>query len=541
MNIKQSIASLIILLGVLFSAFNVSAAQPTYSASDVAAYPNCNLSLGKRVNPYSYVSCYENKFVNYKDFYTTSCSIESSKFSLMIICNTTSPSYPRYHAATFLHRTAKCPADHERVEDGDGYTCEPIVPACEFGENPDGTCMDACQFKQSIDDKQSLHWSAYVYGEQVTGACYGDFGATRCELERIPNDTTLCTDVDSGEFTQNTRCHGKFQFTGNQCDGGTLFWGKDGPDTPIIPDDPIHDPDDPTGDIEDPSVLPDGSTNTVNPPDTDAEPEVEDPDTDESTDKGVVSAIKGLNSDVNKALNALNVDLNQSSADIQNQIIALNASMVTNTQAIQKQQINDNKIYENTKALIQQANGDITTAVNRNTNSVREVVKGLDDLQTTNADGFAELSDKLDELKPCEPTEENNYCENPHGLGSDYVGDVLTQADKAVSGAMSSYEKTVTDAANDLIEKNLTAESEGHINAISDSFLSVLPKPTPCMNLSLPTLGGGRASISCEFSQKLKMIISILIYIYTIKTLVEILLTEVTPVPSNKPGSGRYY
>ncbi|MFH0211439.1 hypothetical protein ACGRQJ_09580 [Vibrio alginolyticus] len=152
-----------------------------------------------------------------------------------------------------------------------------------------------------------------------------------------------------------------------------------------------------------------------------------------------------------------------------------------------------------------------------------------------------ELSDKLDDLKPCEPTEENNYCENPHGLGSDYVGDVLAQADKAVSGAMNSYEKTVTDAANDLIEKNLTAESEGHINAISDSFLSVLPKPTPCMNLSLPTLGGGRASISCEFSQKLKMIISILIYIYTIKTLVEILLTEVTPVPSNKPGSGRYY
>ncbi|MDF4682409.1 methyl-accepting chemotaxis protein, partial [Vibrio parahaemolyticus] len=163
-----------------------------------------------------------------------------------------------------------------------------------------------------------------------------------------------------------------------------------------------------TGDIEDPSVLPDDSTNTVNPPNTGGVPDVEDPDTDESTDKGVVNAIKGLNSDVNKALNALNVDLNQSSADIQNQIIALNASMVTNTQAIQKQQINDNKVYENTKALIQQANGDITTAVNRNTNSVGEVVKGLDDLQTTNADGFAELSDKLDDLKPCEPTEENN-------------------------------------------------------------------------------------------------------------------------------------
>ncbi len=541
MNIKQSIASLIILLGVLFSAFSVSAAQPTYKVSDVSAYPDCKLLLGMRVNPASYVSCYENKFVNYKDFSTKSCYLRHGKYVVDIMCHTTSASWPLYRAAGFFQNSAQCPPDHEKLEDGYVVSCEPIVPACEFGENPDGTCMDACQFKQSINDTQSLHWSAYVYVEQVTGACFGDFGATRCEVERIPNDSTLCTDVDSGEFTQNTRCHGKFKFTGKQCDGGTLFWGKDGPDTPIIPDDPIHDPDDPTGDIEDPSVLPDDSTNTVNPPNTGDVPDVEDPDTDESTDKGVVNAIKGLNSDVNKALLALNVDLNQSSADIQNQIIALNASMVTNTQAIQKQQINDNKIYENTKALIQQANGDITTAINRNTNSVGEVVKGLDDLQTTNADGFAELSDKLDDLKPCEPTEENNYCENPHGLGSDYVGDVLTQADKAVSGAMNSYEKTVTDAANNLIEKNLTAESEGHINAISDSFLSVLPKPTPCMNLSLPTLGGGRASISCEFSQKLKMIISILIYIYTIKTLVEILLTEVTPVPSNKPGSGRYY
>ncbi len=396
-NVNKSL--FLLLFSCLFLSLNASAVQPTYSASDVAAYPNCNLSLGKRVNPYSYVSCYENKFVNYKDFYTKSCSIESSKFSLMIICNTTSPSYPRYRAATFLHRTAKCPADHERIEDGDGYTCEPIVPACEYGENPDGTCMDACQFKKSIDETKLLQWLAYVYGEQVTGACYGDFGATRCELERIPSDTTLCTGVDSGEWTQNTICHGTFQFKGNQCEGGTLFWGKDGPDTPIIPDDPIHDPDDPTGDIEDPSVLPDGSTNTVNPPDTDGEPDVEEPDTDESTDTAVLKAITGMNKDVNKALNDMNIDINQASADVQNQIIALNASMVTNTQAIQKQQINDNKIYENTKALIQQANADITTAMNKNTNAINGVGDDVEKIAGA-MDGIADevsgISDTLD-------------------------------------------------------------------------------------------------------------------------------------------------
>lgn len=171
----------------------------------------------------------------------------------MIICNTTSPSYPRYHAATFLHRTAKCPADHERVEDGDGYTCEPIVPACEFGENPDGSCMDACQFKQSIGDTVKLHWHPAVYGELVTGACYGDYGATRCEMTKNES-TIICTGVPDGQYTPDSQCSLKFAFTGRQCEGGTLFWGDKGPDEPIIPpdepEDPTHDPDDPTGEMK---------------------------------------------------------------------------------------------------------------------------------------------------------------------------------------------------------------------------------------------------------------------------------------------------
>ncbi|HIF5584158.1 TPA: hypothetical protein ACX3CS_003602 [Vibrio parahaemolyticus] len=81
---------------------------------------------------------------------------------------------------------------------------------------------------------------------------------------------------------------------------------------------------------------------------------------------------------------------------------------------------------------------------------------------------------------------------------------------KAVSGAMSTYEKTITDAANNLLEKNLTTESEGYISAISNSFLSVLPEPSQCMNLSIPTINGNQVSIDCQFSEKLKMIISIL-------------------------------
>ncbi|MBS9981552.1 methyl-accepting chemotaxis protein, partial [Vibrio alginolyticus] len=107
----------------------------------------------------------------------------------------------------------------------------------------------------------------------------------------------------------------------------------------------------------------------------------------------------GMNKDVNKALNDMNIDINQASADVQNQIIALNASMVTNTQAIQKQQINDNKIYENTKALIQQANADITTAMNKNTNAINGVGDDVEKIAGA-MDGIADevsgISDTLD-------------------------------------------------------------------------------------------------------------------------------------------------
>ncbi|WP_250158260.1 DUF1542 domain-containing protein [Vibrio alginolyticus] len=173
------------------------------------------------------------------------------------------------------------------------------------------------------------------------------------------------------------------------------------PDTEEKPDtDPTHDPDDPTGgDIEDPSVLPDSDNDVVVPDPPTDEPDVEDPPTDESTDTAVVSAITGMNKDVNKALNEMNIDINQASADVQNQIIALNASVVTNTQAIQKQQANDNEIYRKTKSLIQQANADITTAVNKNTNAINGV--GNDVEQIAGAmDGIAEdvagISETLD-------------------------------------------------------------------------------------------------------------------------------------------------
>ncbi|WP_257887969.1 hypothetical protein [Vibrio diabolicus] len=219
-------------------------------------------------------------------------------------------------------------------------------------------------------------------------------------------ETTRMCEAKQSYFASGGDLVKESYYTGNECVGSADDYTNDPyyppitqPDDPDVTD-PTHDPDDPTGgDIEDPSVLPDSDSDVVVPEPPTDEPDVEDPPTDESTDTAVVSAITGMNKDVNKALNEMNIDINQASADVQNQIIALNASVVTNTQAIQKQQVNDNEIYRKTKALIQQTNADITSSVNKNTNAINGVGEDVEKIAGA-MDGIAEdvsgISETLD-------------------------------------------------------------------------------------------------------------------------------------------------
>ncbi|HGS5808349.1 TPA: methyl-accepting chemotaxis protein, partial [Vibrio parahaemolyticus] len=151
-------------------------------------------------------------------------------------------------------------------------------------------------------------------------------------------------------------------------------------------------------------------------------------------------------------------DINQASADVQNQIIALNASMVTNTQAIQKQQINDNKIYENTKALIQQANADITTAVNKNTNAINGVGDDVEKIAGA-MDGIAEdvsgISDTLDGIANTDTSGagtggtciESQNCKGfyqsayPNGLGGLVSGQLENLKNNTINNFVNSFGK----------------------------------------------------------------------------------------------------
>ncbi|MGD1461718.1 methyl-accepting chemotaxis protein [Vibrio harveyi] len=251
-------------------------------------------------------------------------------------------------------------------------------------------------------ERGQLRWKSSVWGESVPSSYLCSSKGGGCAAS-VTQDTSLC-------FNESGWCYGDYVVIGPACDvpSGPSFCSdpeckgfKPEPDKPPTdPDNPDHKPDDPTGgDIEDPSVLPDSDNDVVVPDKPDDKPDVEDPDIKPETDKAVVDAVVGMNKDVNKALNDLHISINKNKADVQNEIRVLNASVVTNTQAVQKQQINDNEIYRKTKALIQQANADITTAVNRNTgaiNSVGEDVGKIAGSMEGIAEDVAGISETLD-------------------------------------------------------------------------------------------------------------------------------------------------
>ncbi|HHX8330913.1 TPA: DUF1542 domain-containing protein [Vibrio alginolyticus] len=413
MSIKQSIAALVILLSVSFSA-NSSYLKITSHGSNYHLVSGCigadvgdTLALGARSLSGSYDggSC-------------VSMAVDDSKVRV---------------------------SWQFRGKEHDGYMYGNPSLECPEGQYPNpetGKCEENyCEKKSTIEAIESARLECESSGKQFSYSCSNETeswesecsGRDCSDVEGEHDSVAWNSSVWGNSSPASYLCSSKGGGCGASIDGSSSWCGESGwcyasytvigpacdvpngpsfcsdplctnfkdPDTEEKPDtDPTHDPDDPTGgDIEDPSVLPDDSTNTVDPGTTEDEPDVEDPPTDESTDTAVVSAITGMNKDVNKALNAMNIDINQASADVQNQIIALNASVVTNTQAIQKQQVNDNEIYRKTKSLIQQANADITTAVNKNTNAINGV--GDDVEQIAGAmDGIAEdvagISETLD-------------------------------------------------------------------------------------------------------------------------------------------------
>lgn len=498
-------------------------------------------------------------------------------------------SYCRYNYGSssnfrmFYHSsTSSCP---------DGKTVNPETGICEG--NP---CLD---FEGEVTDSQS--WNYFEHGSSP------DICSNSCELKLT--GISSCT-VNSGI------CQGKFIYTGEQCnsgdgltpggtipdalpdgctdayDGANLYscpkdidgdgypdqgaekdpdavcsydandkfvcsggsYGDD--DNPIDPTDPV-DPTEPSQ----PGTPPPSESKPVDPA-----PPVEDVPGNETSDIGVINAIKNQNEDFNNLLTSLNQDNNENFAEINTELQTLNAVATATNENIASQLAQDYEIYlaqkqqsetqanallsaintigENDYSYFSSLGNTVSTSSQQNAQAITD---GLDSLGSSNQQGFdainqsisdgsqstvdaiTQLGEQLEGIVPCDPNSDDRSCEGQHGLTTDQIQTAFSQLDESNDSVLDTIEQVAVSAAQDAVDNPMTGETEVVINDSIDLFFDALVDPGDCVPFAMPSPFGGSVTIPCDFSETFKSVFSFLLYLYTLLTLIDILLNGVTP------------
>ncbi|MEZ9763724.1 hypothetical protein AB4278_12510 [Vibrio splendidus] len=299
---------------------------------------------------------------------------------------------------------------------------------------------------------------------------------------------------------------------------------------------------DPTDDITPPSGgFNPGSGPTANPDGpTFDKPEPDDVTPTDTTDEAVLEAIQNANRDSNEGFKALSTDLNNGFTSINNSLSKLNATNTAIGESVVDQMNQDYEIYQANKDLALQQTGAITAGASSVTDALGAQTGALTGAlgEQTGAltDAIGELASKLPEQ--CVPDATNNWCENPHGLDASYVGDVFTQMDVVTNETIHNNNGLIEGFVRDVIDSSLTTENESIMNNSTHVLLNALGFNESCSPLTFEA-NGKNYSIGCEVSEKIKLVLSFLIGMYTLMTLTDILLDGITPL-GRKPSPTRY-
>ncbi|EOG7786105.1 hypothetical protein ACLIPH_000175 [Vibrio fluvialis] len=323
---------------------------------------------------------------------------------------------------------------------------------------------------------------------------------------------------------------------------------------------------DPTNPIDDTPDFEGGSGSNPNPIDSATSPNVDDSPAPEGSDQGVIAAVRNLNSNLTQAITTQTNKNVEGFNTVNQQLAELKQTNTQLGQTIVEQMRQDKQIYDNTKALIQNSTNGIVSNINSSANRVKDAVKHAEDgivkatkdgaesvkgaveAGTEQLDGSINaLGDKLDGLADavsgaigsiCDPNTDSRSCEGNHGLTQPQVADMFNQMKDELDAQVSAGESNLKNTMQQLVDTPKMNEGKDLIERINDELIGVLPSSSECSAQPLQT-PFGTFSIGCEFSVRLKAILSFLFYVYTLYSLVDILLTGFTPVAGTVPYTSR--
>ncbi|GIA96435.1 phage protein [Vibrio cholerae] len=279
-------------------------------------------------------------------------------------------------------------------------------------------------------------------------------------------------------------------------------------------------------------------------------PDVEDPDKTETSDTGVINAIKNLNDDLNKSNTDIHNDMNKNFSTMNDALRQLNSTNTAIGQSIVEQMKQDAQIYENNKKLQQQIGANNINAINSQTKSLLEGNKAITGSITGNTDrlvaavnasrdGVVSAIDGLaDKLNPCDPNTDPFNCEGENGLTPSSVESILKQTSAVVTTSQVDAEEGFLTTLKETIDNNLIEDTQSYLEDMKSDLIGALPNSSQC-DVDVLKTPYGDFSIGCEYSARLKSILAFVFYIYTLYTLAEILFTGVTPAAGTVPYFSR--
>lgn len=215
-----------------------------------------------------------------------------------------------------------------------------------------------------------------------------------------------------------------------------------------------------------------------------------------------------------ESIQNLNLDMNFGFSDTNNALQLQTNVLSSTNELVYNGLMQDIKIYENTKLLQLKNTGDIVDAIG----SIPEPVP-YDDSGVIMA--IEELGNKIG-AGDCVPTEDNNYCENPHGLDQEYIATMFGQLNEVLDSELSAADSTILGSMSELATKPPVDEST--VSPFLDWNISILTSNNQCV--SMDWYGH---ELTCEFSDNFKSIFGFILFMMTLHTVIGILMEDITP------------
>lgn len=367
--------------------------------------------------------------------------------------------------------------------------------------------------------KSEGHKACTAQGGSYSFECNNESKTFKDSCDNIPPEPPVdCNDPNNGGLPECDKPEPDKCVIGSpswpQCEP----WYDDDPTSPVDPlDPPKPDPVDP---VPPRPVDPVGPQPPTQPGET-------------YNDSRVVEAIQNLNKDMNFGFSDINGAL-----QLQTNVLSSTNELVYQG-LLQDLKIHDNQIANDNKntANIMGGLGAIGESINGLGNGIGGIGDSIDGLgeaignmpkpvpydDSKVIDQLQGINDKLEnQPEPCIPSEENGFCEGPNGLTAEYIAEMFGQLNDRMDSELSAADTSILGAAKDLATKPPVDKST--VEPFLDLSISLLTGSDKCVPIEWFDY-----ELSCEFSDKFKSIFGFILFIWTLKTVMDILLEDITP------------